>query len=207
LFLAMQGDIEVKRQQLGAALRSYDRAIVANDQLFYPYLRKGQVAFRLEDHRTARTSLQRSLELLPTAEAHYTLGQIDRASGDRSAAIAHFQEAAKSQSEAGQKAQGELVRLDVQQNPQRYIATAAALDQQGRVWVQVANQTSVPMRDIQVSYAWVDDAGRTRNNVVRYPNTLAAGQADRFQLNLSMPDSASLQRRFQVQATQARVAD
>jgi hypothetical protein len=62
LFLAMQGDIEVKRQQLGAALRSYDRAIVANDQLFYPYLRKGQVAFRLEDHRTARTSLQRSLD-------------------------------------------------------------------------------------------------------------------------------------------------
>ncbi|HSM29559.1 MAG TPA: M48 family metalloprotease, partial [Woeseiaceae bacterium] len=104
LFMAMQGDILVQQDRSKAALTWYDRAIRANEALFYPHLRKGQAAYKQGQGAVARRSLTRSLELLPTAEAHYLLGRLDLDAGSRNEALEHFRTAAQSQSAAGKRA-------------------------------------------------------------------------------------------------------
>ena len=207
LFMAMQGDILVQQDRSKAALTWYDRAIRANEALFYPHLRKGQAAYKQGQGGAARRSLERSLELLPTAEAHYLLGRLDLDAGSRTAALEHFRTAAQSQSDSGKRAQAELVRLDLPQNPGNYVPTQAAQDKDGYIWVQFGNRSTLPLRDIQLSYAWVDDTGRTRQDTMRYRGPLGGGQQDRVRLNLRLPLVPDLGQRFRVQATAAAVAE
>ncbi|MDX1380137.1 MAG: M48 family metalloprotease [Xanthomonadales bacterium] len=207
LFISMQGDIEALGDEPRDAVETFGLAIRANERLFYPWLRRGQLRYRLDDAQAARADLERSVELLPTAEAHYVLGRIDQDAGRTDAAIAHFRTAAGSQSDAGQKAQAELVRLDLAQNPSRYVATRAALDAEGNVWVELGNRTGVPLTDIELSYAWIDASGQPRRSVAHYGGTLPGGQTDRLRLNLRLADAAALQQRFQLEITAARPAD
>lgn len=207
LFMAMQGDILVQQDRSKDALTWYDRAIRANEGLFYPHLRRGQAAFKLGQYDAARRSLERSLELLPTAEAHYLLGRLDLDAGSRTAALEHFRTAAQSQSDAGKRAQAELLRLDLPQNTANYVPTQAAQDKDGYIWVQFGNRSSLPLRDIEFSYAWVDDAGRTRQDTLRYRGPLAGGKQDRVRLDLRLPVIQNLEQRFRVQATTATIAE
>jgi predicted Zn-dependent protease len=207
LFMAMQGDILALEERPKKALPWYDRAIQANADLFYPHLRKGQLAFKLGQQERARSSLERSLELLPTAEAHYLLGRLDLDAGSRAAALEHLRAAAQSQSDAGKRAQGELVRLDLPQNAANYVPTQAAQDKDGYIWIQFGNRSPLALRDIQFSYAWVDDAGRTRQDSVTWRGPLAGGKQDRVRLNLRLPAVQNLDQRFRVQVTAAAVAE
>jgi tetratricopeptide (TPR) repeat protein len=175
--------------------------------LFYPYLRKGQVEYREGNGKSARTSLERSLELLPTAEAYYILGMLDRAAGNMDAAVSNFTQAAQSNSAAGKRAKAELVRLDLGQNTSRYVATRAVLDSKGYVWVELGNLTEVPLRNIEISIAWLDDAGQERHGNKIYKGPLGGGQQDRFRLDLKMPAVADLGSRVRVQASSAIAAD
>ena len=68
-FHSMLGDLEVAGKNPRAALAHYNSAIRANDSFFYYHLQKGLVSEQLRDFRTATASLNRSLELLPTANA------------------------------------------------------------------------------------------------------------------------------------------
>lgn len=207
LFMAMQGDILIQEERPKVALTWYDRAIRANEAFFYPHLRKGQTAYKQGQSAAARRSLERSLELLPTAEAHYLLGRLDLDAGSRTTALEHFRTAAQSQSDSGKRAQGELVRLDLPQNPANYVPTQAAQDKDGYIWVQLGNRSTLPLRDIELTYAWVNDSGQTRQDTVRYRGPLGGGQQDRVRLNLRLPLMQNLGQRFRVQATAAAVAE
>jgi hypothetical protein len=87
------------------------------------------------------------------------------------------------------------------------VPTQAAQDKDGYIWIQFANRSPLPLRDIQFSYAWVDEAGRTRQDKVSYRGPLAGGQQDRVRLNLRLPVVPDLDQRFRVQATAAAVAE
>ena len=207
LFHDLQGDIHALNDRPEQALAAYERAIELNPGFFYGHLRRGQLAFRLDRHAEARDSLRRSLELMPTAEAHYLLGRLDRSKGDLRAAVAHFQAAAGSESPAGRAADRELVVLDLGANPSRYIASGAFQDRYGRLWVQLANHTGVAARDIEVSYAWLDSQGRTRRDRTVHRGPLAGGAQVQLPLNADLEPGADLPRRMQVQVTAAKVAE
>jgi predicted Zn-dependent protease len=206
LFMAMQGDIHALRDKPTQALSAYNKAISANGNLFYGYLRKGQLEYQQGNNKPARSSLEKSLQLLPTAEAYYVLGMIDRAGGDNEAAIRNFTQAAQSNSAAGKRAKGELVRLDLRANPSRYVATRAVRDSDGYVWVQVGNMTNVPIQNIEISVAWLDERGQTRQGKKTYRGPLGGGQQDRIRLDLKMPEGTDLSSRVRVQASSAAVA-
>jgi predicted Zn-dependent protease len=207
LFHALQGDIHALNKKPERALASYGKAIQANPELFYGHLRSGQAAYRLDRREQARSSLQRSLELLPTAEAHYLLGMLDREAGDLDSAVGHFRAAADSQSPSGQQAARELVVLDLPANPSKYIATRAVLDRQNVVWVQFGNLTSVAVRDIEISYAWLDEQGQTRQGMRTYAGPLGAGEQAQLSLDIRLAAPAELDRRTRVQVTAARPAE
>jgi tetratricopeptide (TPR) repeat protein len=207
LFMAMQGDIHALRDQPSKALSAYDRSIGANGNLFYAYLRKGQLEFERDNLQPARSALEKSLELLPTAEAYYTLGMIERAGGDNQAAIHNFTQAAQSNSTAGKRAKAELVRLDLRENTAAYIATQAGRASDGYIWVQLGNRTDVPIRNIEISFAWLDEGGQTHQGKKVYKGPLGGGQQDRMRLDFKMPEVTDLGNRVKVQATSAVVAE
>ena len=207
LFHALQGDIYAMREDHRKALRSYEKAVSANPELFYGYLREGQMNYLLDRNDRARSSLDRSLELLPTAEAHYLLGMLDKEGGNMTAAVEHFQAAADSQSESGRKATRELVLLDLRNNPSKYVGARAAVDRQNVVWAQFGNLTSVPLEQIEISYAWLDDRGQTRQGSKTFRGPLAPGAQDQLSLGVRLQNPSELNQRVRVQVTGARVAD
>lgn len=203
LFHGLQGDILALDGQREQALVSYRKAVQANPGLFYGYLRSGQMEYRLGQASAARASLNRSQELMPTAEAHYTLGMIDKDAGNTGAAVEHFRQAAQSDSDASRKATRELLMLDLSGNPSKYVGSRAVIDADNQVWAQFGNLTQVPLRDIEISYAWLDDQGRTREGRKTWRGTLQGGQQNQISLGFRLSNAADLDRRVRVQVTGA----
>jgi predicted Zn-dependent protease len=206
LFHSLQGDIYALDKQPEQALTSYEKAVRANPGFFYGYLRSGQMEYKLGQADRARSRLDRSLELMPTAEAHYLLGMLDKDQGDMNNAMEHFKVAAQSESEASQAATRELVLLDLQNNPSRYVGSRAAVDDQNGVWIQFGNLTQVPISNIVFSYAWLDDQGQTRRGQKTYTGPLDGGKQDQIRLGFSLNDAAELSRRVRVEVISATVS-
>ena len=207
LFHALQGDIHALNDKPAEALEAYTRAVGANDSLFYGYLRRGQVTYGMERGEAARPDLEKSLGLMPTAEAHYLLGMLDKQAGRQESALQHFRTAAQSDSQAGRKATVEYVRLDAPQHPARYIGTRAAVDDAGEVWAQIGNLTPVPIADIEVSYAWLDASGQVQRGKRTFAGPLAGGAQDKVRLNVRLEDPRKLGQSVRVEITAARVPD
>jgi hypothetical protein len=72
----------------------------------------------------------------------------------------YFRAAAGSQSQIGQRAAAEFVRMDLPQNPGNYVATQGQFDAQGRLMVVVQNRSPAPLSGIQVTPVLVDASGR-----------------------------------------------
>jgi len=206
LFHDLQGDIHALNKHPERALASYRKAIRANPGFFYGYLRSGQMQYKLDEPEAARSNLDKSLELMPTAEAHYLLGMLDKDQGNVNSAVEHFKLAARSESETSQSATRELVLLDLQSNPSKYIGSRAALDPDNQVWVQFSNLTRVPMKNIEISYAWLDQQGQTREGRKTYRGPLAGGKQAQLKLGIKLASASELSRRVRVQVTSATVA-
>jgi hypothetical protein len=89
----------------------------------------------------AVTDLERSLELLPTAPAHFALGDIAKVRGDRDEAIEHYKVVASAGGEYGEAATAELVKLDLSANPGTYVNHGCSADGNGNLVVSVRNET------------------------------------------------------------------
>ncbi len=207
MFYALQGDINAANEKYRKALKSYKLAVRANDGFFYPHLRKGQAEYQLKNIPAARSDLDRSLNLMPTAEAHYLLGLMDRDESNSQSAIEHFKVAAQSDSETGKLAQRELALLDLDQNPANYIATQAVVDGDNRVWCRIGNRTNVGMKNIVIKFTWLDDYGQTRQSSARYNGPLAGGQQDHLDLGIRLNDAAEVNQRVRVEVASAGVVD
>ena len=206
-FYLLQGDLYALDGKISTALTSYNKSLQANPDFFYGYLRKGQMEYDLNRYTPARGSLGESLELMPTAEAHYLLGMMDKQQGNQAAAIEHFKTAAQSDSETGKKATNEMVRIDLGTNPSNYIASRAVTDERNRVWAQFLNQTGVAVRDIEISYAWLDEQGQTRQSMKIFRGPLKGGEHDQVNLGITVENPAELSRRVRVEITAARIVE
>jgi len=206
LFHDLQGDIYALDDQNKRALTSYRKAVKANPGFFYGYLREGQMQYLLDQPAPARSSLTKSLELMPTAEAHYLLGMLDKKQGNPGGALEHFKVAAGSDSEISLKATRELVLLDVQKNPGSYVGSRVVVDSDNQVWVQFGNLTRIPLTEIVISYAWLDQQGQTRQGTKTWSGTLGGGQQEQLKLGFKVNDANELSRRVRAEVTGARVA-
>ena len=207
MFYNLQGDLYALEKNHGKALASYQKAVRLNPGFFYGYLRQGQMEFVQARYSPSRNSLTHSNDLMPTAEAHYTLGLIDKNQGNQAAALEHFKTAAQSDSETGKKATSELVMMDLERNPGNYIASRAVTDSNNVVWAQFLNRTNVPIRNIEISYAWLDDQGQTRQGKKTYRGPLKGEAQDQVSLGITLNSAAELSRRVRVEITAARIAN
>jgi beta-barrel assembly-enhancing protease len=154
------GEMKLAEKKPEQALPHYQKAIDLNPDYFGSYLGAGVAQFQSGNKARAEEWLTKSVELLPTAPAAYYLGTIAKDRGDRGKAMEYFRAASGSQSQIGQRAAAEFVRMDLPQNPGNYVATQGQIDAQGRVVLVIQNRSPAPLVGIQVTPVLVDASGR-----------------------------------------------
>lgn len=202
------GEMKLAEKQPEQALPHYQKAIELNPDYFGSYLGAGVAQFQTGNKARAEEWLNKSAELLPTAPAAYYLGTIARDRGDRGKAMEYFRAASGSQSQIGERAAAEFVRMDLPQNPGNYIATQGQLDAQGRVVLVIQNRSPAPLAGIQVTPVLVDAGGRIvqQGMPVVFRGAVQSGQQAVQQTGISGIAPAQLQYlRFRVDG--ARVAE
>jgi predicted Zn-dependent protease len=150
-FHALRGDIRFIEDNYDWAVTNYTRAIERRDDFFYYHLQRGIARKELGQRDAAATDLERSLALLPTAPAHYALGDIAKERGDLPGAIEHYKVVAESGGDYGRLATTELVRLDLPANPAAYVNRACSADGNGNLVVAVRNETPLTIAGVQVA--------------------------------------------------------
>ena len=200
-FHALLGDIDLQQKRYADAVRHFSDAVVRNDQFFYYHLQKGLAHRQLRQWDEARSELENSVQLLPTADAYYALGTLAEQRGERTAALEHYSRAAQSQSPTGQAAQDATVRLDLPSNPGKYLAARGVLDSDGKLIVELGNPTRVPVTDVLVTVRYADAQGAIREVNRRFSGELPPGQSTRWATGLGPFTSTAA---FQVAVSSAR---
>ena len=203
-FHALRGDAFLVKKQLPAATDAYTEAIARNDGFFYYYLQRGLIAENRKQDGRARQDLETSVRLLPTGAAYYALGNIASRAQNLDAARQYYAKAAGSEGEIGRAAGLALMRLELPQNPGKYIRTQAGLDARGMLVVAVGNATPVPVTGISIAIQYVDAQGRLQDMQRNYPGTLAAGQQAQVATGLGPFQNAN---QFKVALVSARIAE
>jgi len=201
-FHGLLGDVDLSQKHYDEATKHYDDAIARNDHFFYYHLQKGLALRQLRQWDGASSELQSSIELLPTAEAHYALGTIAEQRGDRAAALEHYAHAAQSGDEAGAAAQDATVRLDLPANPGKYLAVRSGLDERAQLIVDLANPTRVTVADVTVAVRYADAQGAVQEITRRFTGELGPGAGSRWATGLGPFTSSEA---YQVAIAAARV--
>ncbi len=203
-FHALKGDSFLLQKQYPAATQAYTDAIARNDGFFYYHLQRGLIAERQRQDDVARPDLETSVKLLPTGAAYYALGNIASRQRNFDSAKQYYAAAAGSEGEIGQAAGLALMRLDLPQNPGKYIRTQTALDSRGMLVVAIGNPTSVPVTGLSIAVQYADAKGGMRELQRNYNGTLAAGQQVQIATGLGPFQSAE---QYRVALTSARIAE
>ena len=205
LFHALSGDIFASNKQFGRAERAYTDALKRDDGFFYHYLRRGQARYERKNFTAARTDLERSMELLPTGQAHYLLGNLDKRAGNIQSAIEHYQAAAQSGNKAAEK---EVVLLELPGNPGKYIKSGALLGQNGAVGAAALNNSPINVRAIRLKVEYIDSNGQIRQLSKGIRKTLAPGEQAAVATGLSgFANANDLARRVRVTVISAEIAE
>ena len=159
-FHALRGDIRLVEDKYDWAETNYTRAIERRADFFYYHLQRGIARKERGNTDGAVADLERSIELLPTAPAHYALGDIAKARGDVPNAVKHYRVVAKSGGEYGKAAAAEVVRLELPSNPSAYIASRCSADPSARLIVAVRNESPVAVEGIEIAVTYTDGGGR-----------------------------------------------
>jgi tetratricopeptide (TPR) repeat protein len=176
--------VRLVKEQYDMAVTNYDRAIARRDGFFYYHLQRGLVKHELGQTDAAVADLERSLDLLPTAPAHYTLGRIEADRGNKAAAIAHYKVVAQGGGDYGKAANEALARLDLSSNPANYIPRRCDAGSNGNLVVSVKNETTLPVAGVQVLVDYVDSGGRQQQLRLGVGGRLEAGQVARADTGL-----------------------
>jgi predicted Zn-dependent protease len=174
-FHALRGDVRLAADKYDMAITNYSRAIARREGFFYYHLQRGLANKELGRTDTAVSDLNRSLDLLPTAPAHFALGDIAQKRGDFPEAIEHYKIVAKGGGEYGKAATAALAKLELPTNPGAYIARACSADSNGKLIVTVRNDTTVTITGVQVAVTVTDAYGRSSQQRYSIRGQIAPG--------------------------------
>jgi predicted Zn-dependent protease len=190
-FYALLGDIEADEDDLNAADRAYDQAVSLNPNFFYPLMRSGVINERQGRIAKAKRRLNRSLELLETAEAYNTLGAIAEREGNLQQAEDLYARAAQDSGATGQTALTSLVLLRSKSNPAALVSLRWGIGADGKVLIEATNKTTRTLMGIDLQLRLVDAQGILRSYNQRLVG-LSPGQVTQVSTGLR-PGSGQVQ--------------
>jgi len=205
-FHALLGDIELEKGQPLAAKQHYDKALGLNNDFFYYHLQRGLINEKLNAHGEAKRDLDKSIKLLPTADAYNSLGNIAKLSGDMNKAKDYFIKAAGDKGESGKLAYSSLVELDLADNPGKYIKVRTGMNERGRLIAEITNPTPKDVRGLAISVQYAGKDGRMRQAKAPLNGVLKAGSKEVVDLGVSSMSQEQL-RTLKSTIVSARVAN
>jgi predicted Zn-dependent protease len=206
LFQQLQGEIALNEKKPTEARAYYQKAMELNPNYFGSYLGAGVAEYRAGDKAKAEQYLTQSAKLLPTAPAAYFLGAVAKDKGDTETALKYYQAAATSNSNIGQAAAAEALRIDLPRNPGNYVASAPQVDAQGRVIAVVENRAPLPLTGIQLTPVLVDASGNIVRQAepIKLSGTIKPGERSAVDTGINGIDQQTFQSlRFRIDKAQA----
>lgn len=176
LFYGLKGAALAQLGDNQKALASYDKAINLNPRYYANYLQRGLLLKKMGDEGRAKTDLAASERLLPTAVASLAQGELALAAGDTRNAYQYFGRAQESTGPAGNAARAQLLKLDLARSPHKYVQAGLAMDNKGRVMVEVINLAPGAIKNVVVNV--ISANGQSLPVSVKGP--LAPGQRSRI---------------------------
>ena len=155
LFYGLRGDAQAKLDRHADAEADYNEAIKRNPDFYEFYLGRGKERRRRGDNEAAMADFAKANTLLPTAQAHYALGQMRLDRNEKAQAVAHFEAASSASSEDGQRAGFALAKLTMPGNPERFLS--AEIERRGPQLILVVTNNS-PVRADNVTAEVVNSA-------------------------------------------------
>jgi len=183
-FYALRGDARYMDEQYDMARTNYSSALRRRDDFFYYHLQRGLANLQLGNDDEAVADLENSLGLLPTGPAHYALGTIAEKRGDTVRARQHYDAAAGGSGELANAARSSFVRLDLDENPDRYVSRRCDAADNGNLIVTLRNDTSATVTEIGVTIDYVGSDGRRRAVERVYGRSLPSGGIGRLDTGL-----------------------
>jgi len=188
-FHSLLGDIEQRKKNFKGAKIHYNKAISLNGNFFYYHLQRGLINESLNANPEARRDLERSAQLLPTADAYNALGNIARKEGQTNKAKQYYAKAGNQNSAAGKAAFTSLVELDLPENPAKYLKVRLGLSQSGTLIAEVSNPTPRDVTGLVLALEYPDSSGQMRQSNQSLPGRLKAGQKKVLNLDISISPS------------------
>ena len=184
-FDGLRGDILLNQRRYREAIEAYDSALGKNDDYFNFYLGRGLANSRLGNRAEARSDLQRSVDLLPTAPAMMELGNLALSDNDRITAKNYFQMAASAQGAIGQQATTAFLQLDLPENPGNYLALQLMTDARNQIMATLANNAPVTVGNVTLEFRALIN-GRVQS-VTRTVSSLSGGSGVTVGSGLVLP--------------------
>ncbi len=175
-FYGLRGDARYVDRKYDMAVDNYDIAIRRRGDFFQYYLQRGLANDKLGNDDAAVSDLTRSNELFPTAVAHEALGGIAARRGQKSLAIEHYSLVAGGSGPVAESARRSLVRLDLADNPSRYLQLRCFQDNNGNLAVSIGNATPVAVTGIRFVVEYLEE-GRPQQTVRALSGRVPAGQS------------------------------
>ena len=167
-FHGLKGDIALQNKQYQAANAHYDKAIGLYPDYFAFHLQKGVALRQLGNETAARSAFERSNALLPTPNAQKALGDLALAGGNRALALDYYGAASAATSTVGREASLSMATLELEERPGKYLKTRLARDQDGQIVVGVINEAPLPVTNVVVSVAYVDQFGNRVSSIEQF---------------------------------------
>ncbi len=206
-FHALVGDVYMIQKQYQNALASYNKAVDLNSEFFYFYVQRGLNKRKLGDPQGARTDLEKSTELLPTATALNALGNMSLVQGNLPEAMQYFKDASTSNSEPGRQAARSFVKLDMHDNPGSHIKARVNLNHKRFVIITVINPTPIPVRDVKVIIRYPDSQGKALEMVKDVSNILSSGKSTIVETGIGPVEDPKTLRYMRVNVIKANVVE
>jgi predicted Zn-dependent protease len=194
-FYGFLGELEMVDKNYKGALVQFNKAQELDPGYFKPMVQAGVANYQLGNKTAAEPLLTRSMELLPTVPGAYFLGRVYEDKGNTAEAVDLYKAVAGTKSQLSKDAMARLAKLDLPQNPETYLEIKPQMDNQGRVWLQVGNRTSVPITDVSIVVAVVNQSGQPVYGPARVStgkDQVPPGQAVNLQTSLGPFDSQNV---------------
>lgn len=205
LFHGLKGEIRSEQGHDSKAKTNFDRAIALNPGYFKYYLTRGFVNRDQGKYKQAANDFKKSNDLLATTEGHYGLGWLAMKDGRDNEAINYFRKAANNKTDVGKTAGLYLAKLDLPNNPNRYIKTGLSLDKKGYLHVVIRNDSSVTVSGVRVIVGRRTGFGMREDAAFRLRRALRPGQRITMQTNLG-PLNAKQAGQLAASVTSAKVS-
>jgi tetratricopeptide (TPR) repeat protein len=192
-FYAVKGDVFSKKNQWDKAESFYSTALEKNNQFFLFYLQRGLTREKLNKLSGAKSDLNKSIEWLPTAPAYTTLGDIALKENNPNAAKEYYAKVASNDSDYGKKAAIGLAKLDMGDNPLKYLHVSFLKTMDQRLALEIKNQSPVSVKDLRINAKLQTASGALlAKEDFQYAAVLRPGESTQF-IARSIPLPTDLQ--------------